>query len=141
MRINRTQVIKPRYAKKSSILRVKTTYSDKVSIDNSELVFYIYSLGNYHNTPMYHYGETIDLYMTECSLKKQLPVYERVMCTPIDDKHNSLQMFREFLNKNHKTTALPVVKCEHLEVFTCNDQHDFEMILGFIDTLYQPSSL
>lgn len=62
------------------------SYMDRVDVDTRHsTVFYIYSLGRYHNRMHFHYGETNDLMAKEFKLRQTLPYYTKLVCLPIEE--------------------------------------------------------
>jgi hypothetical protein len=112
------------------------SYHDKVSITNHNNVFYIYYLGRYNNIPMYHYGETNDIYTSEYKLKKTLPYYKKIKCIPVEDNINGIIKFKKFIEKNKIVFTLD----EDLDVFTTIDDFNIDDILTFSDKIYSTQS-
>lgn len=113
------------------------SHMDRVSVyDNHNRTFYIYYLGIYHNRPMYHYGETNDIDVTEFFLRSRLPFYNQIMYIPIDAQQHAFTSFSEFI-KNERVT-LPVHSLEHMDVFSTTFD-DIETILQKVQHMYGAS--
>ncbi len=95
------------------------SYLDRVPswYDTHTRVFYIFSLGRYHNQPIFCYGETNDLDAVEFYLKKHLPMYERVMYTPTHPRHD----VDLYATTSIQNVAFDVRGFEDWNIFTCED--------------------
>lgn len=111
-------------------------YADRVSNDNSERVFFIYYLGCFDNVPMYHFGETGDMYNKELAIKAKLPFYTRVFTSPIDYRMDGIEDFRSFLNKHNMTVSLPVHGMDTFECFQVHAHMNIDDTLDMATCLF-----
>lgn len=105
----------------------RTSYLDRAPAwyDTHTRVFYIFSLGRYHNKPIYCYGETNDLDAIEFHLKQHLPIYERILYTPAH-----LGYEHDFREAPIQDVAFEVRGFEDWKMFTCED---IQAIVNSID--------
>lgn len=94
--------------------------------DMSNRVFYVYSLGRFHNTPMYHYGETSDIDLVEFEMKKRVPYYKRVIYVPLDEDAND--SLRDIIKQKEKV-SIPVTGMETWNAFTAESIDDMLQIV------------
>lgn len=114
-------------------IRPKALYHDRIDVDNSNRVFYVYSLGRYNNMCTYHYGESTDICLTELLLRNKLPFYERRVCIPIEDKVRSKAVFDKYIEDKGIACKIPVTGLENWDAFY---SEDFETIQKDIDNMY-----
>lgn len=119
------------------------SYKDIVSLDYSEKVFYIYSLGRYHNKPLYHYGETLNPETLEFELAKTLPYYKKIVHVPVDTCVDGKDKFELFVKKNELSTQLPLRFSNGIliDVIQTTDDYDIKRILDEVHLAFkQPIS-
>lgn len=113
------------------------SYHDRVTINNHNNIFFIYYLGKYNNVPVYHYGETSDIYASEYKLNQSVPYYKNIKCIPIEDNINGMIKFNDFIEKNnYKITSDVFTLDKDLDLFTTINDFSINDILSFIDDIY-----
>lgn len=102
--------------------------------DAHNRVFYLFYLGRYHNSPIYHYGETNDIDVIEFYIQSQLPFYQRIMYIPIDTELDALYAFDKYIQPDQ--SKLPIESLQHLAVFSPSS-FELEKIIQKIEELYR----
>lgn len=113
------------------------SYKDRVDMDTSNRMFYIYYLGRYSNKPIFHYGETMDTSLVEFHLRKKVPIYQKKFYVPVEDRVYGKTQFEKYLKKNNLMTTLPVYGMENLDYFTTNDRIKFHNVLSELYYIFQ----
>lgn len=111
-----------------------TSYNDTINSTSHEKVFYLYYLGRYLSKPLYTFGETNDIYSTECYINNKLPYYQLVKTAPIEDNLTSLQKFNDFIECNK--TEIPINNIGINNVFTLDDNINHDMLLFKLELLF-----
>ncbi len=115
---------------------IKCSYYDSISYNMHNRMFYIYYLGHYYNKKIYHYGETDDIYMTEYKIKKTFPIYDNIICIPVEDVVYGINDFEIFISKYK--TIMPLIEpkiTENWDVFEFND--DVNIISNTAKKMYK----
>ena len=103
------------------------SHLDRVSpYDAHNRVFYIYSLGRFHNKHLYIYGETNDLDLVEFQLQASVPVFQKEIALPVEYHlavRDTFELYIEPLK-----TRMPVHGLDTWDVFTCDDEVRDEVI-------------
>lgn len=112
-------------------------YKDKVDYyDNSNRVFYLYNLGRYHNKYLYHYGTTNDIDLVEYNLRKNIPFYERIIYTPIEDYTYGPKLFDDFIENENLKSTLPIDGLKYLDII-CSKNENVDLILDKINEIFK----
>lgn len=109
-------------------------YNDRVSIDTSNKMFYIYDLGRYNNKHFYHFGECQDIYESEFNLKRSLPLYECKLSMPVN-YINGLKMFETYIDP--KRCYLPIDDKNKWDVFCLDEVNELEDVLTMAKSIYE----
>lgn len=116
-----------------SNLRTKS-YLDRASTyDATNRVFFIYYIGTYFNRPLFHYGETDSLELTELRIKRSLPYYQCITYAPVRT-HSRKSEFEALIAQNR--TILPIEGLESWDVFT-HPTDDIDTLKQSAESLYQ----
>lgn len=90
-------------------VQARSNYMDRVDVDTRHnTVFYIYSLGRYHNRLYLHYGETNDLQAKELKLRQTLPYYTKLVCLPIEEAPHGKVHLDKLVHRHNLNVKLPV---------------------------------
>lgn len=92
-------------------------------------IFYIYYLGCFNNTPIYHYGESSDIHHAELKIKKTVPFYERVWYTPLDNNVYMKDEFDEYIKNKKIKIMLPDVN--QWDAFTTDE---IDIVIKYLST-------
>lgn len=85
------------------------SYMDRVDYESRhDTIFYIYSLGRYHNRLHFHYGETNDLMAKELTLRSSLPCYTKLVCLPIEEAPNGKSHLDRISKQHNLHSKLPI---------------------------------
>lgn len=122
---------------RTNIYVPKISYNDSINPTSHENMFYIFYIGRYLSKPLYIFGETNDIYSTECYINNTLPYYKLVKTIPIEDNVSSLQKFNDFIECNK--TEIPINNVGIDNVFTLDNNINIDMVLLKVDILF-PSS-
>lgn len=115
---------------------IVNSYLDRVSdYDIHNKVFYIYYLGCFNNTPMYHYGESDDLDLVELKIKRTLPFYERVLYTPVEHHTNTLEQFKDYIK--NKKVRIPLAEVCMWDAFLISEEQDIGDIINKVNEYYK----
>lgn len=111
------------------------SHLDRVSpYDAHNRVFYIYSVGRFHNKPLYIYGETNDLDLVELQLQATLPMFKKEIALPVEYHMTAIERFDLYIEP--LKTRMPVHGLESLDVFTCDDEAR-EEVIEMVTDLYR----
>lgn len=115
---------------KARILVKRFSYLDRAPAwyDNHTRVFYIYSLGRYHNQHLFCYGDTNDLDVVEFNLAKTVPKYERVLYLPVDESNHSRE---QAIHNLTRSVPFSINGLEDWNIFTCENIDD---VIQAVDT-------
>lgn len=109
------------------------SYDDRVSeYDTHNRVLYIYYLGCFNNTPIYHYGEANDLMSAELRVKMTLPLYERVWHSPVSHRVNAKAELDDLVSTKRVEIALPNVT--HWDAFTTDN---ISLVVSRLDAAFK----
>jgi hypothetical protein len=117
-------------------IRCKASYFDRVDVDNSNKVFYIYNLARYHNRPHYCFGETHDIHATELVLARTLPLYKRIYVVPVDHVCDGISKFQDQVQPY--ITSLPFDL--PMQVFALEDSTCMTDIVEAADIIFKQHS-
>ena len=120
-----------------NIVRRYSKYGDRISA-SYERQFYIYYLGRYLSKPYYTFGETSDMYSTECLIQSKVPYYKLIRLIPIEDNVLGLKKFEDFIENNK--SELPLQNNGVSNVFALDDNVTFELVICKVDSLFQSST-
>ena len=126
-------------SKRCRLSRVHS-YLDRVDCDFSNKLFYVFYLGRYNNTPMYTYGETLDIHLLELSLNKRFPTYKKELLIPVNDLVFAKRTVDIFLDVQKLKTEFPLktsVEFEEYEFFTTSESQDISKITEEITDIFR----
>lgn len=100
-------------------------YHDRVDESVHNRTFFVFSIGRFNNTPIYHYGETSDIALEEFRIRRALPFYEKVLDVPLvmDGTIRSKEEFDTFIREHDMATKIPLSGLEDWGAFTTPDLH------------------
>jgi hypothetical protein len=113
------------------------SYKDRVDMDTSNRVFFIYYLGRYSNKPIFHYGETMDTSLVEFYLRKKVPIYQKKFYVPVEDHIYGKHQFDKYVKTNNLVTKIPVYGMEKLDYFTTNNKIKFQNVMCELYNIFQ----
>lgn len=123
--------------KKKIVQRPSSSYHDRIDTDNTNRIFYIYYLGRYHNAPIYHYGECMDLDVIEFTLKKTIPFYEKVLYIPMDHHFMGKDKFDFFVNKHNLRIEIPILNVNLYDIITTSDIIGHDEIVAEVYNIFK----
>lgn len=113
------------------------SYKDRIDMDTSNRLFFIYYLGRYDNRPMFFYGETMDTSLVEFHLRKKVPIYQKKFHVPVEDHVYGKQSFDRYVKRNNLVATLPVHGMERYDYFTTNNKIKYQDVLSELHRIFQ----
>jgi hypothetical protein len=122
---------------------IQKSYQDRVSFDYNNRLFYIYDLGRYNNSHIFHYGECMDLTSIEFKIRRYLPVYKRIEYIPMGHIVAGKESFDEYIHRKNIKTKL-MFNCGDVEtwdVFTIDNNTTLQDVIAYVHTVFKRSSV
>jgi len=113
------------------------SYNDHVDYFTCNRIFFIYDIGKFFNTRLYHYGISVDIDLVEYKLQKSLPYYKKLLDIPIDNCIYGVDNFDSFIKENNMMIKMPIVGLEDFDVFKLSDDKPINEVLEYTNGFFK----
>lgn len=116
---------------------INKSYKDKVDYFTCHKIFFIFDIGRYHNKRLYHYGETIDIDLTEYKLKKNLPYYKKIIDIPINNCINGFEKIENLIEIQGLKTKIPLDGLDDILILYISDDDCIQNLIDEINIFFR----